>query len=691
MAEITQAEEEEKEAEEIPEQEEIEEEQVVHTNVMFDGTLPGPSDKVPTVLHQTNFETQRKLAKDLYEFLSEDEASKLELNTDTSPRVALINIPLTQKVRVVYSMGFGSKGIGATSKVANKFLFLSGDGGPDSGTPTPIVLGSHAGDLRDVYTMTHEQFVARITTKGKNYTYPLLPRKSVTNTESIMMIAPIPAYLVYDGFTEDLDAADVYERLMSIDTSQNGMYHHLEYFLLACLSSHHLADSKPFAPSIEFMTQVPEEARRWATNRFKAHFPTLQKPRNPVETNIPGIDPTLAALLERLLPSHNHRPAPSFDEEKKDDGRDGINMSKPELKETLHMCGLPETGMITDLPLWFQQTQEKGTSEQYKLTIIRKHIMAHTKYEDAEIPLTAPLLKMALKRNWTGKDGNIKRPSLLHAADGISPFLVLDLDEDEVATINEDAEAMQAASYITFEDIKSFKKKIQAKVPATSEEFTLLLKRYANLLFALFSKNCSLYKCVVKIIDALKDFSKAAKEGMTKRTRASILWIILLQARQFAIGEVNILVEFTTMHTSLSAKMGAIIHAEVPTELYEEKPKPPKRVMTDKPDTDIKKRQRQANPNNWHPKLRANISKALTTAKNPTFQAVMKYCGKSAEELYPKFGKRCTPNAFMGHCWMGDKCTREHALATDGEVEEILTLLKPFLDNPSGMLQGQSN
>ena len=129
MAEITQAEEEEKEAEEIPEQEEIEEEQVVHTNVMFDGTLPGPSDKVPTVLHQTNFETQRKLAKDLYEFLSEDEASKLELNTDTSPRVALINIPLTQKVRVVYSMGFGSKGIGATSKVANKFLFLSGDGG----------------------------------------------------------------------------------------------------------------------------------------------------------------------------------------------------------------------------------------------------------------------------------------------------------------------------------------------------------------------------------------------------------------------------------------------------------------------------------------------------------------------------------------------------------------------------------
>jgi hypothetical protein len=690
MAEITQAEGENSEVGEVIGDEAPDDDTVAHTNVMFDGNLPGPSGQVPSVLHEMSFETQRKLAKDLYDFLSEDEASKLELNADTLPRVALINIPLTQKVKVVYSIGFGSQGIGSKSKVANKFLFLSGDGGKDSGNPTPIVLGSHAGALRDVSIMTHEQFSERITEKGKNYTYPLLPRKSVENTEMIMMIAPIPAYLVYDGFTDDLDAADVYERLLSVDTSSNGMYDHAQHFLLACLSSHRIDDEKPFAPGIEFMTQVPEEARKWAKERFTTHFPTLQetlRPPTPTPT-IPGIDPTIAALLERLLPAHTHRLPPTIEEEKKEEGKESSNMSDPELRETLKMCGLSDTGTISELPLWFQQTQEKGTSEQYKLTIIRKHIMSHTRYEDAEIPLTAPLLKMALKRNWTGKDGNIKRPSLLHAADGISPFLVLDLDEDEVATINEDAEAMQSASYITFEDIKSFKKKIQAKVPETAEDFALLLKRYANLLFALFSEHCSLFKCVIKIIDALKDFSKAAKEGMTKRTRASILWIILLQARQFAIGEMNILVEFTTMHTNLSAKMGAITHAEVPTELYEKKQKPPKRDSPDKPDNDIKKKPRQANPNNWHPKLKANISKAMATAKNPSFQSIMKFCGKNADELYPKYGKRCTPNSVLGHCYMGDKCTRQHVIATDGEAEEILTLLKPFLDNPAGMLQG---
>ena len=40
---------------------------------------------------------------------------------------------------------------------------------------------------------------------------------------------------------------------------------------------------------------------------------------------------------------------------------------------------------------------------------------------------------MVLKHIWVGKDGTIKRSLLLHAADGLSPFLVMDLHEDGVA------------------------------------------------------------------------------------------------------------------------------------------------------------------------------------------------------------------------------------------------------------------
>ena len=47
----------------------------------------------------------------------------------------------------------------------------------------------------------------------------------------------------------------------------------------------------------------------------------------------------------------------------------------------------------------------------------------------------------------------------------------------------------------------------------------------------------------------------------------SILWIILLQSRQFALGEMNMLCEFKTMHSDLRSKKAAIYHGEMPMEL----------------------------------------------------------------------------------------------------------------------------
>ena len=62
------------------------------------------------------------------------------------------------------------------------------------------------------------------------------------------------------------------------------------------------------------------------------------------------------------------------------------------------MCGQRSTGTADLLPDWFQDCAVKGTSESFQLTIIRKCIMSRYYYEDADIPLTAPLLKMIRKR-----------------------------------------------------------------------------------------------------------------------------------------------------------------------------------------------------------------------------------------------------------------------------------------------------
>ena len=65
--------------------------------------------------------------------------------------------------------------------------------------------------------------------------------------------------------------------------------------------------------------------------------------------------------------------------------------------------------------------------EQYNMTIIRKHIMSKTQYDNAKVPISSLLLKMDIKLNWVGKDNNITHPSLVNANDRFFPFLVMDL------------------------------------------------------------------------------------------------------------------------------------------------------------------------------------------------------------------------------------------------------------------------
>ena len=353
------------------------------------------------------------------------------------------------------------------------------------------------------------------------------------------------------------------------------------------------------------------------------------------------------------------------------------------------MCGKDPTASIAVLPGWFGQCGEKGCSEKYKLTIIRKWIMANYRYEDAEVPLSAPLLKIINQRDWLGKDGNIRRPSIINAVDGISPFLLTDLHEDEVARINDEEDTFDRATLISVDAVLRHKKKLKPKVPDTAEGFLLLLKRYANLLFAIFSEDCPYFKCIVKIIDAFKEFSRAARENFTLQSKASILWIILLQGRRFALGETDILAEFSQMHSNLCAKDSKISHAELPVEMLlediENKRKSP-------PDGEpAAKKSKISNENVWHPRLREKLAGPLEIAGYPSFTAIMRYCNADATNIIDRKDKRCTPNMFFGRCFHKDKCTKVHSLPSIEDVEKILLKVDKFIRNPSGIKQGQYN
>ena len=112
--------------------------------------------------------------------------------------------------------------------------------------------------------------------------------------------------------------------------------------------------------------------------------------------------------------------------------------------------------------------------------------MANTFFEDADVPMTSQLLKMIMKRSWAGKYGNINHPSLVNAMDGLSPFTVLELNKDEVALLNNEQYWLNTASLVSVGYLKLQHRKLSICISLEADDFILMLKRYGNLLYAVF-------------------------------------------------------------------------------------------------------------------------------------------------------------------------------------------------------------
>ena len=91
-----------------------------------------------------------------------------------------------------------------------------------------------------------------------------------------------------------------------------------------------------------------------------------------------------------------------------------------------------------------------------------------------------------MNRSWTGKDGKINRPSLVHAMDGLSPFTVLELNKDEVALLNNEQDLLNTSSLVSVEDLRLQQRTLNIFIPLEADDLMLMLKRYGNLLFDVF-------------------------------------------------------------------------------------------------------------------------------------------------------------------------------------------------------------
>jgi len=182
-------------------------------------------------------------------------------------------VPGTQKVKVIYGMGRGTAQIGQVSPVANKMLALFGEGGADLGTPQVIVLPDDIHVKYNVRCLTDAAILTAFQGGNQAVDQPVARANAVTNKHNIMHIAPIPAYLVFDGFETDLDSSMVYERLMDIHDKTPMIEHALEFVKGCMVGGWRIDYVKPFIPHNEFYCMVHYTARIWANSRFAVITP----------------------------------------------------------------------------------------------------------------------------------------------------------------------------------------------------------------------------------------------------------------------------------------------------------------------------------------------------------------------------------------------------------------------------------
>ena len=115
------------------------------------------------------------------------------------------------------------------------------------------------------------------------------------------------------------------------------------------------------------------------------------------------------------------------------------------------------------------------------------------------------------------------------------------------------------------------------------------------------------------------------------------------------MGEVNLLCEFTTMHKDPQDEHTRILHSEMSQELLTNTGQDlehEKSAVAPVPEQEIidvnkiPKKRLQANPNNWHPKLKEKLEGPLKTTGNPLFTKIMNFC-KKMRTAFPQKVPQC--------------------------------------------------
>ena len=506
------------------------------------------------------------------------------------------------------------------------------------------------------------------------------------------------------------------------------------------------SDNKPYIGLEEFQQQLPDAARVWGAKRFKHLVPWQQPGADPLLNPVDGNSnpattqqpvPTGAAAaqaifqldsnaIQILLNRHSAQNGTSANPIVIDNDTTGdLKISMAERKRMHIMCGNPPGSSDEAFPKWFRDLFDKNKTAVDKKRDIANAVESTFIFEDAKVMLHPQLAENIMKRAWTGNDV-CYRPTYSTCAQGLSPFRMHDLTEEDIAFMYQLQDDLDRASSSTTSDIRKAREKLAAKTPPTDEKFMTVMKSLCNLLYSLFTSQCPMYKALYPITNHLRMENSASRLAMTMRTRAHIMWIILLQTRRFSWGKMiagsdnAFLGAFTNMHVQIMANsFETIYYSGVPAQLLvwrTPNPNSNKRDREEETDGNFlgtgggggggtgggggggtggggggDKNKRRRVKEKYSEEMKKVIHQAWKDAGEPGIGKICAYCNVSPLTLLPGCDNDndCRQFLILGKCQHKERCKYNHLTATAEQVKAVETKLARFISEPLGCKSGK--
>ena len=682
-------------------------------NKFWNGEPPTPAGTLAKLFTNTDtqadLESCENMARFLYNEEEENKASKIHFDTQLIPFLAAVP-GSPRQVRLVFGLGTGLGLTGINSNTLDtKILALSGEYEEGVSFPTVLQFPPEALTPTKLNIPSFDQFTEQLQEENRRAQW--FKYGDLTTPAKLPMLVPFPAVYISDGFDDDIDAADLFERLNAIPRNHQKILktalHLLRCFLAAIVVKYNKNDPTIFAPTESFMLHPSPLLNKWKKQKMTSLFPTLNKSTETITTPLPTT-PSLEsresdketwspeAFIKAFTEMHTG-PSALTSKDKDTTALDkSLGMGTFAYNLLLDLCGLAPSTADEITPLW-THLAEKNLSKSDKLTFVRRAIENRIKWSEAKVlPLNA-LLAMVVNRTW---EGETTLSSLTSAAKGLTPFAVPCLSESEVTQQNDMAEALDAASSTTVKDHSSLK--LIASAPISFDGLVKRIKRFGNLLFAIFGESSALFMQLEDMIEALDAYGEYARSTMTHQTIASILWITHLQSRHYAAGAMKgnkaIKAEFTTMMNAIITK-APVIHMDTPPTLYQQEHKQSNKRTdhpSDKPDQqyqqqEYQKKKQKTNDspdrfqlvdrNVMHTKMKLAMAPILNLQRVPNMGKICRAARINAGDLFPQHKEVCIRSQVLGKCFVS--CTHKHVKLNESDIEHALKILEPVISNPS--------